>query len=278
MPSFGDGLCLRGANLSNAPAGGYVRWALYLEFDGTGYVGWQRQNNGASIQSCLEQAGSAFCGGAPVMSATSGRTDAGVHASAMIVQLDLPQDRPTTHYQLRDGLNFHLKPHLIGVTAARRAPPGWHARFSAIGRCYRYTILNRATRPILDANRVWHIKHPLNVGNMQEASSYLIGRHDFSSFRAASCQASSPVRTLNDITIVASGAHILIEVQARSFLHHQVRNIAGSLALVGRGKWTPAFFRDVLLARDRTRAGPTAPPEGLCLIRVNYPENLFESE
>lgn len=263
--------------MNNHPEAGYTRWALLLEFDGTGFVGWQRQKNGPSIQACLEEAGAAFFGGASVMTATSGRTDAGVHASGMVVQLDVPDTRAVSAHQLRDGLNFYLKPHLIGVRMARPAPMDWHARFSAIGRRYRYTILNRAARPILDARHVWHVKHPLDDVAMREAARFLIGRHDFSSFRAASCQASGPVRTLDEMTITRSSDYFVIEVQARSFLHHQVRNFAGSLALVGRGKWSAAHMRDVLLARDRAQAGPTAPPEGLCLIRVDYSEKLFES-
>lgn len=259
----------------DTPPDGCTRWALLIEYDGTGLVGWQRQRQGISVQQCLEEAAARLCDGAKVASATAGRTDAGVHASAMVVQLDLPSNVKRSEAQLRDGINYHLKPHLIGVLSACRAPEGWHARFSAIGRRYRYTILNRPTRPILNARHAWHVRHPLDCEKMQKAADHLKGQHDFSSFRAIACQAESPIRTLEEITVSQKGERVFIDVQARSFLHHQVRNFAGSLALVGRGKWAPDRVRDVLEARDRTVAGPTAPPEGLCLIGVIYPRALF---
>lgn len=261
--------------MNDGPASFYRRWALKIEYDGTGLVGWQRQNNGLSVQELLEEAASRLVGDAPVMSATAGRTDAGVHASAMVVQLDLPDDPRLDARQIRDGISFHLKPHRVAICAAIAAPENWHARFSAISRRYCYTILNRPTRPVLDLNHVWHVKRPLDARAMHEAGQSLLGRHDFSSFRAASCQASGPVRTLDRLDITREGNHIRIDVQARSFLHHQVRNLAGSLQLVGSGQWPVAKLKEVLDARDRRLAGPTAPPEGLCLTHVGYPDDPF---
>ncbi|MDL2170115.1 MULTISPECIES: tRNA pseudouridine(38-40) synthase TruA [Asaia] len=260
---------------SDEPAGGYRRWALRIEYDGTGLVGWQRQNNGVSVQALLEEAASRLVGDAPVMTATAGRTDAGVHASSMVVQLDLPDDPRLDARQIRDGVSFHLKPHRVAILETAQARPGWHARFSAISRRYCYTILNRPTRPVIDLNHVWHIRRPLDAGAMHEAAQSLLGRHDFSSFRAASCQASSPIRTLDRLDVTREGTFVRLDVEARSFLHHQVRNLAGSLQLVGSGQWPVARIRDVLESCDRRVAGPTAPPDGLCLIGVGYELDPF---
>jgi len=260
---------------SDEPASGYRRWALRIEYDGTGLVGWQRQNNGVSVQGLLEEAASRLVGDAPVMTATAGRTDAGVHASSMVVQLDLPDDPRLDARQIRDGVSFHLKPNRVAVLEAAQARPGWHARFSAISRRYCYTILNRPTRPVIDFNHVWHVRRPLDAGAMHEAAQSLLGRHDFSSFRAASCQASSPIRTLDRLDVTREGTFVRLDVEARSFLHHQVRNLAGSLQLVGSGQWPVARIRDVLEACDRRVAGPTAPPDGLCLIGVGYELDPF---
>lgn len=259
----------------DGPAAGYRRWALKIEYDGTGLVGWQRQNNGLSVQELLEEAASRLVGDAPVMSATAGRTDAGVHASAMVVQLDLPEQERLDSRQVRDGISYHLKPHRVAVLEAAEAKEGWHARFSAISRRYRYTILNRPTRAVLDCNLVWHVRRPLDATAMHEAAQTLLGRHDFSSFRASACQANSPIRTLDCLDVTRNGQHIHIEVEARSFLHHQVRNLAGSLQLVGSGQWPVSKLRAVLDSCDRRLAGPTAPPDGLCLIGVGYETDPF---
>lgn len=261
---------------SDGPPAGYRRWALRIEYDGTGLVGWQRQNNGLSVQELLEEAASRLAGDAPVMSATAGRTDAGVHASGMVVQLDLPDIARFDARQIRDGISFHLKPHRVAICDAVIAPENWHARFSAISRRYCYTILNRPTRPVLDLNHVWHVRRPLDANAMHESGQTLLGRHDFSSFRAAACQASSPVRTLDRLDVTREGGLIRIVVEARSFLHHQVRNLAGSLQLVGSGQWPVARLRQVLDACDRRVAGPTAPPDGLCLTHVGYPVDPFD--
>jgi tRNA pseudouridine38-40 synthase len=247
------------------------RYALLLEYDGTGFVGWQRQDNGVSVQQVLEDAAARLA--TPVETIVAGRTDAGVHAEAQVVALDLPREMPP--WSLRGALNFHMKPHPVVVREAVPAPPGWHARFSAIGRAYRYRILNRRARPGLLAGRVWHVQVPLDAAAMQAGAHSLLGRRDFSSFRAAACQAKSPLRTLDRLQVARSGEIIEIIAEARSFLHHQVRNMVGTLKLVGDGRWPVERIATVLAARDRTAAGPTAPAEGLCLTAVRYATDPF---
>ena len=253
------------------------RWALRLEYDGGPFVGWQRQANGLSVQSVLEAAAARLAGGAPVASIVAGRTDAGVHARAQVAQLDLPAlvSARLSAARLCDALNFHMKPHPIVVTDAAMVGPQWHARFSAIRRCYRYRILNRPARPALQAGRIWQVRRPLDLAAMQRAAASLLGRHDFTSFRAAACQANSPWRTLDRLDVTRDGDLVVIDAEARSFLHHQVRNIVGTLKLVGEGAWPVEAVAAALAARDRARAGPTAPPDGLCLIAVVYPEDPF---
>ena len=253
------------------------RWALRLEYDGGPFVGWQRQAAGVSVQMVLEDAATRLAGGVPLSVVAAGRTDAGVHAAAQVAQLDLPDahaDRFSAD-RLRDALNFHLKPHPVVVTAAAPAPAGWHARFSAIGRAYEYRILSRPSRAALAAGRVWHVKRPLDTQAMADAARLLLGRHDFTSFRAAACQARSPLRTLDGLAVRRSGDLIVIEAQARSFLHHQVRNMVGTLKLVGDGQWPASRVTEALAARDRASAGPTAPAAGLCLVAVTYPKDPF---
>ena len=249
------------------------RYALLLEYDGTGFVGWQVQGAGLSLQGVLESAAARLAGGAKVTSVAAGRTDAGVHAEGQVAQIDLAAvfapDR------LRDALNFHMKPHRLVVLRAAVAPEGWNARFSATGRRYRYRILNRRSRPALLEGRVWHVEHPLDATAMAAASADLLGRHDFSSFRASACQANSPLRTLDRLDVTRHGDMVEIVAAARSFLHHQVRNMVGTLKLVGEGRWPVERVAAALAARDRAAAGPTAPPEGLALIGVRYPEDPF---
>jgi tRNA pseudouridine38-40 synthase len=245
-----------------------IRWALLIEYDGTPFVGWQRQQNGLSIQQVLEEAASRLAGGAPVASIVAGRTDAGVHASGQVAQLDLPEGLPAE--TLRDALNYHMKPHPVVVLRAAAAPEGWNARFSARSRAYRYRILDRRARPALAAGRVWHVPHRLDAEAMHAAAQRLLGRHDFTSFRAASCQANSPLRTLDRLDVRRAGDVVEIVAEARSFLHHQVRNMVGTLKLVGIGQWPAARVSAALAACDRSAAGPTAPPEGLCLTDVRY--------
>jgi tRNA pseudouridine38-40 synthase len=248
------------------------RYALKLEYDGTAFVGWQRQANGVSVQALLEDA-AAHLAGAPVTSVVAGRTDAGVHAAGQVAHIDLPHPYPTR--AVRDALCHYLRPHPVVVLQAALVPDDWNARFSAIGRDYRYAILNRPSRPALLDHRVWHVKRPLDVPSMARAAGLLLGRHDFSSFRAAACQANSPWRTLDRLEVTRDGDHIIIRAEARSFLHHQVRNMAGALKLVGEGRWSVDRVGQVLAAADRRAGGPTAPAAGLTLVGVRYPEDPF---
>ena len=253
--------------------GATMRWALLLEYDGNPFVGWQRQANGLSVQQVLEEAAAHLNLGRPVASIVAGRTDAGVHAQGQVAHLDLPEGlRPRS---VRDALNFHMKPNPVVVLAATEVADDWNARFSAIRRCYRYRILNRRSRPALFAGHVWHVPFPLDAAAMHAAAQQLLGRHDFTSFRAASCQAKSPVRTLDRLDVDRIGDIVEITVEARSFLHHQVRNFAGTLKLVGEGRWRQERVVDALQARDRAAAGPTAPPDGLTLMSVGYPADPF---
>jgi tRNA pseudouridine38-40 synthase len=253
-----------------------TRWALLLEYDGTPFVGWQRQINGLSIQAVLEQAASHLSAGEPVASIVAGRTDAGVHAEGQVAHIDLPgRHGPKA---IRDALNFHMKPHPVAVLNAVAVPDDWNARFSANYRTYRFRILNRRSRPALMANRVWHIAAPLDATAMHAAARHLLGRHDFTSFRASSCQAKSPIRTLDRLDVTRHDDIIEIVTEARSFLHHQVRNFVGTLKLVGEGRWPIERVTAALKARTRTAAGPTAPPEGLTLVRVGYPIDPFNND
>lgn len=248
-------------------------WAILLEYDGTPFVGWQRQQNGLSVQEVLEVAAARLNHNAPVHAVVAGRTDAGVHAEGQVAELALPTT--LTAARLREALNYHLKPHPVAVLKIAPAPPGWNARFSAISRSYRYRILNRRPRPALLAGRVWHVPALLNAEAMQAAAAFLLGRHDFTSFRAAGCQANSPLRTLDRLDVIRDGEMIEFVAEARSFLHHQVRNMVGTLKLVGEGRWEPARVAAVLAARAREAAGPTAPPAGLYLSRVRYRVDPF---
>lgn len=245
------------------------RYRITIEYRGDGFVGWQRQANGLSVQEALEAALEKLTG-VSVRVQGAGRTDAGVHAAGQVAHFDLP--KPWALKALRDGVNFHAKPAPVVVLDAEEASPDFDARFSAIGRRYRYRILNRRSPAILDAGLVWSIGKPLDVDAMQAAADRLIGAHDFSSFRAAHCQAKSPVKTLDRLDVRRAGDEIWLDVAARSFLHNQVRIFAGTLVRVGEGAWSPDDVADALAARERSAAGPTAPPEGLCLEAVVYPD------
>src|SRR3954470_12707650 len=245
-----------------------TRWKLTVEYDGRPFVGWQRQDNGPSVQQALEEAVRRFSG-ETVRVHGSGRTDAGVHALAQVAHVDL--QKPATGKTIRDALNFHLRPWPVAVLAAEAAPEDFPARLSAIGRSYLYRIVNRRPPPTLEAGRVWHVLRPLDAEAMDAAAQLLVGRHDFSTFRASLCQAKSPVKTLDLLEVRRDGAEIRITARARSFLHHQIRNMVGTLELVGAGKWTAADVVAVLEARDRRRGGPTAPPEGLYFTGAYYP-------
>ncbi|HLG90505.1 MAG TPA: tRNA pseudouridine(38-40) synthase TruA [Alphaproteobacteria bacterium] len=244
-----------------------TRWKLTIEYDGRPFMGWQRQAHGASVQEEIERAIEAFSGEAPRLH-VAGRTDAGVHALGQAAHFDL--EKPTTARTVREALNAHLRPHPIAVLKAEPAPPGFHARTSARRRRYRYLVLNRPARPTLDEGRVWHVPQALDDDAIRAGAAALIGRHDFTTFRAAMCQAKSPIRTLDRLDAIREGDLLRFEVEARSFLHHQVRNMIGTLILVGRGKWRPAQMAAALAAKDRAAGGPTAPPDGLYLVTVDY--------
>ena len=244
-----------------------TRWKLTLEYDGAGFVGWQRQDNGPSVQAALEAAVLGFCG-ETVTAQGAGRTDAGVHALGQVAHIDLAKE--TDADTVRDALNAHLKPAAVAVLAAEVVDDDFHARFSAVERAYRYRIVNRRARLALDRGRAWFVPQPLDAAAMHDAAQALLGHHDFTSFRASQCQAKSPVKTLDALAVSRDGPELRIEARARSFLHHQVRNMVGTLKLVGEGKWTRAEVARALEARDRGAAGPTAPAEGLYLVSVGY--------
>ncbi|MED5367121.1 MAG: tRNA pseudouridine(38-40) synthase TruA [Pseudomonadota bacterium] len=245
-----------------------ARFKLTLEYDGAPFVGWQRQDNGPSVQAALEDALRALTGRA-VDVVGAGRTDAGVHALGQVAHIDLADERFDAR-KLREALNYHLKPAPIAVLAAAPAPADFHARFSATARAYLYVIVNRRAPLAIDRGRAWQVRQPLDVAAMAAAAEPLLGHHDFTSFRAAQCQAKSPCKTLDRLTVTREGDEIHIEAGARSFLHHQVRNIVGTLKWVGEGKWTAREVAAALAARDRTAAGPTAPADGLYLVSVAY--------
>lgn len=255
-----------------------ARWAIRVEYDGSGFIGWQKQTEGLSVQSVIEAAAARIVGDRPVASVTAGRTDTGVHAAGIVVHLDFPADARLDIRQIRDGMSYFLKPHRVVVLEAAPVDLEWSARFSAVWRRYRYTIINRASRPVLQINQAWHVKRPIDIEVMQRGADHLLGRHDFTSFRATACQAKSPVRTLELLSIRREGELVIIDTQARSFLHHQVRNMVGSLALVGTKQWHHERMAEALAARDRRAAGPTAPPDGLCLMEVGYQEDPFRKE
>jgi tRNA pseudouridine38-40 synthase len=249
-----------------------TRFKLTVEYDGRGLVGWQRQDNGLSVQQLLEEAGAKLAGHAVEMVA-AGRTDAGVHASGQVAHVDLDKDLPPD--RVRDGLNYWLVNETcssqVAVVAAELVPEEFHARFAAIGRRYCYRIVNRRAPLTTLRGLAWHVSKKLDADAMQEAAQRLIGHHDFSSFRATECQAKSPIKTLDRLDVVREGEEILIYAAARSFLHHQVRNMVGGLKWVGEGRWSADDITAALEARDRRAGGPTAPPDGLSLTGVIYP-------
>ena len=244
-----------------------TRWRITIEYDGTGFVGWQRQDNGPSIQEALETAIARFSGETPRVFG-AGRTDAGVHALGQVAHFDLAKE--TGADTVADALNAHLRPHPIAVLDAAEVETGFDARLSARERAYLYRIVNRRAPLTTERGRAWLVQTPLDAAAMQEGAARLTGRHDFSTFRASLCQARSPMKTLDMLDVARDGNEIRIEARARSFLHHQMRNIAGTLRLVGEGKWTADDVSAALEARDRRRGGPTAPAGGLYLIEVLY--------
>ena len=243
------------------------RYRLTLEYDGGPFAGWQRQDNGPSVQGALEEAIFKLSGESVTVTG-AGRTDAGVHAFGQVAHFDLAKEFPPD--TIRDALNHHLRPAPIAVLDAAVATEDFHARFSATARHYLYRILCRRSPPALERGRVWHIVRELDAEAMHAAAQTLIGQHDFTTFRAAECQAKSPLKTLDRLDVARAGEEIHINASARSFLHHQVRSMAGTLKLVGEGKWKPREVASALAAKDRARCGPVAPPEGLYLVRVDY--------
>lgn len=243
------------------------RYKLTIEYCGAGLVGWQRQARGLSVQQALETAIHDFCGAAVTVFG-AGRTDAGVHALAQIAHVDLPRDNAPE--VIRGALNHHLRPHRVSVLAVEQVSHEFDARHSATARHYLYRILNRRAPPALEMGRVWHVAAPLDLAAMREGARHLVGHHDFSTFRDSLCQAKSPVKTLDALDLSAEGEEIHIRARARSFLHHQVRNMVGTLKLVGLGRWQPADVAAALAARDRRAGGPTAPAAGLALVLVRY--------
>ncbi|MGD9507137.1 MAG: tRNA pseudouridine(38-40) synthase TruA [Geminicoccaceae bacterium] len=244
-----------------------ARWRLLLEYDGRPFQGWQRQGDAPTVQGALETALACFTGESPTVTA-AGRTDAGVHALGQVAHLDLARD--WLPERLLGALNFHLRPHPIAALAASEAAQDFHARFACTGRRYLYRILARRSPPALERGRVWHVPVPLDHERMHVAAQALVGRHDFTSLRSSECQSASPTKTLGGIHVTREGDLILCRLWARSFLHHQVRNIVGTLKAVGEGKAPLDHLRDVLAARDRSAAGQTAPADGLFLERVEY--------
>lgn len=244
-----------------------MRIALKLEYDGTGFAGWQRQPGQRTVQQAVEEA-LARVADHPVQVTCAGRTDAGVHALGQVVHFDTTAARAPRAWLL--GGNSHL-PGDVALVDARGVDPDFHARFAAVRRAYRYTIVNRTTRPAVERNVAWWVHRPLDVERMRAAARLLLGEHDFSSFRAAECQALHAVRTLYRLDVERRGDRVLLTVEANAFLHHMVRNLAGTLVAVGSGAREPGWVGEVLAARDRTAAAVTAPPQGLCFAGVAYP-------
>jgi tRNA pseudouridine38-40 synthase len=251
-----------------------TRYRLIVEYDGRPFMGYQRQPHGPSVQQALETAVTAITGETAAVHA-AGRTDAGVHAMAMAVHVDI--EKPITPFRLAGALNAKLRPQPVAVLAADIVAPDWHARFSCVGRRYLYRIANRRAPLALEAGRAWRVPVVLHADVMNRAAQLLVGRHDFTTFRSVHCQSESPVKTLDRLTVRRFGETIEIEAAARSFLHHQVRSMVGCLELVGRGKWTKADLRDALDAKDRAALGFNAPPDGLYFAEALYPEDVRPS-
>jgi len=244
-----------------------MRYRLTIEYDGAPFVGWQRQDNGPSVQGALEEA--IFLLSAETVTVTgAGRTDAGVHALGQVAHFDLTKEFVAD--KVRDALNHFLRPNPVAVLQAEIAAEDFHARFSATGRHYLYRILCRRAPPALERGRVWHVVRDLDAEAMHAAAQILVGCHDFTTFRAAECQAKSPGKTLDRLDVSRVAEEVHVNASARSFLHHQMRSIVGSLKLVGEGKWSRRDIADALKARERSQCGPVAPPDGLHLTRVDY--------
>ena len=254
-----------------------IRYALLIEYNGNDLVGWQKQNEGMSVQSSLEEAAkNIFNQDFDIQG--SGRTDAGVHALGQIAHINLPKGHRLTSrhpFYIISAFNSLLRDSNIRVISTKPVKAEFNARFSAIKRFYKYRILCRAAPPGLDKGKVWHFRKKLNISLMQEGVKYLIGKHDFTSFRTIKCQAKSPVRTIDEVSFSREGEEVIMRVSAKSFLHSQVRIIAGTIVKIGDGTWDPEKILTILKGKNRNLAGPTAPADGLYLERVKYPENLL---
>lgn len=245
-----------------------TRFALTVEYDGRPFVGWQRQTHGPSVQQAIEEAACAVTG-EPATLHAAGRTDAGVHALAMRAHVDIA--KTIAPFRLMEALNAQLRPQPVAVRACEEVGDDWHARFSCTGRAYEYRIVNRRAPLTWERGLAWQVARPLDVEAMQHAAQLLVGRHDFTTFRSAHCQADSPVRTLDRLEVAREGERVIVRAAARSFLHHQVRSMVGSLAQVGLGRWTAGALGGALAARDRARLGLNAPPDGLFFVSAAYP-------
>lgn len=246
-----------------------TRFALTIEFDGTPFMGLQRQPHGPSVQQAVEEAAERITG-ERVTLASAGRTDTGVHALAMRSHIDI--DKDIAPFRLMEALNAQLRPAPIAVTACEVVPDDWHARFSCIGRRYVYRIVNRRAPLTLERSRAWLVPQPLDAEAMHRAAQALVGRHDFTTFRSAHCQSASPVKTLDRLDVERFGEDVRIHASARSFLHHQVRSMVGCLALVGMGRWRVEQMGKALAARNRHALGLNAPPHGLYFVEAIYPD------
>lgn len=243
------------------------RYRITIEYDGTPFVGWQAQAEGTSVQQTIEAAIFAFCGERVTLKA-AGRTDSGVHALGQVAHFDL--ERPRETFVIREALNYHIRPAPACVLDCLEVSTDFDARFSATRRHYLYRILNRRAPPALERDRVWWVTVPLDAQRMQEAAQALVGHHDFTTFRASQCQAASPVKTLDRLDVTRNGDGIEIRASARSFLHHQVRSMVGTLKHAGDGRWSPADVAAALAKRDRRACGVVAPAGGLYLVAVDY--------
>ncbi|MCJ7874927.1 tRNA pseudouridine(38-40) synthase TruA [Phaeobacter sp. J2-8] len=252
------------------------RYALKVEYNGAGFVGWQRQTNLPSVQGAIETALAQLEPGAHTIAA-AGRTDAGVHARSQVAHCDLQRDWDP--FRLSEALNYHLRKVAVAIRDCARVEDDWHARFSARERRYFFRLLSRRAPATMEAGQVWQVKNSLDLAAMQAGAAHLVGKHDFTTFRSSICQAESPVKTLDRLDIAkvetAAGSEFHFHLAARSFLHNQVRSFVGSLERVGSGSWSPDQVRTALLARDRAACGPVCPPQGLYLVGVSYPEDPF---
>jgi tRNA pseudouridine38-40 synthase len=252
------------------------RYAMKLEYHGAPFAGWQRQADQPSVQAAVEAALAALEPDVPSIAA-AGRTDAGVHAMGQVAHCDMARDWDP--FRLSEAVNWHLKPAPVAVVACARVAGDWHARFSAVERRYTYRVICRRAPLVHDRGQAWQVKGDLDPDAMRAGAAHLVGRHDFTTFRAALCQAKSPVKTLDEVTVeevaLPNGREIRFHLRARSFLHNQVRSIVGTLERVGAGAWSPADVRKALEAADRAACGPVAPPDGLYLTGVGYPKDVF---